>query len=55
MLDRGYERSTILTITVEHEDEMFVKGKDKDSVHRGLRKDSILDWMESEKDNYGRN
>jgi len=38
MLDQGFEKSTILTITVEYEDELFVKGKDKNNILRGIKK-----------------
>jgi len=48
MLDQGFEKSTILTITVEYEDELFVKGRDKNNVPRGIKKDKINDWMEME-------
>jgi hypothetical protein len=57
MVDHGFESKTILTITIEYEDDVFVKGNDKNHVPRGLRKDTIIDWMEAEQemDSYGRN
>ena len=48
MLDQGFEKSTILTITVEYEDDLFIKGKDKNNVPRGIKKDKINDWIELE-------
>lgn len=48
MIDQGFEKSTILTITVDYEDDMFVKGKDKNNVPRGIKKEKIDDWMEME-------
>jgi hypothetical protein len=50
MLDQGFEKSTILTITVEYEDELFVKGKDKNNILRGIKKSNIDDWMELEQE-----
>jgi myo-inositol-1-phosphate synthase len=52
MVSKGYEANSIYTIKVGGEDDTFVWGIDLKGQQRGIKKQSIIDWivMEDEKE-----
>ena len=48
MVDKGYEQHSIYTITIEEEDDIFIKGVDLKGQERGVNKKDIKDWLKLE-------
>ena len=46
MVSKGYEQNSIYTLKVENLDNQFVAGIDKKGQRRGIKLDSIIDWVE---------
>jgi len=45
MVSKGYEANSIYTLTVGGEDDIFVWGIDLKGQQRGIKKESIIDWI----------
>jgi len=48
MVDKGYEQNSIYTITIEEEDDIFIRGIDLKGQERGVKKEEIKDWLKLE-------
>jgi len=48
MVDKNYEQPSIYTITIEEEDDIFIKGIDLKGQMRGVNKKDIKDWLKIE-------
>jgi len=46
MVSKGYEQNSIYTLKVELVDDQFVSGIDKKGQRRGIKLNSIIDWVE---------
>ena len=40
----GNEKPSFVTLTIESEDEIWVRGKDKNGVPRGIKKEKIIEY-----------
>ena len=48
MVDKGFDQLSIYTITVDEEDDIFIKGNDLKGQSRGINKNDIKDWIRIE-------
>ena len=48
MVDKGFDQPSIYTITIDEEDDIFIKGIDLKGQPRGVNKKDIKDWIQVE-------
>jgi hypothetical protein len=46
MISKGYEQNSVYTLIIESVDEHFVNGIDLKNLRRGIRLDTIIDYVE---------
>jgi hypothetical protein len=48
MVDKNFDQPSIYTITIEEEDDIFIRGTDIKGSPRGIKKEAITDWIKIE-------